>query len=277
MKTVLTIQSQVAGAAVGNSVAVSAFERLGLRAIALPTTLLGGRPDRGAPGGGPVPAETLTSMIEALEADGLLATVDAVLSGYLALGEHAAVVLDAVERVKRANVNAIYCCDPVMGDGGRLYVKEDVADAVRGSLLPAADLAAPNFYELGRLAGRDLESLDDARAAARRFGKPMLVSSIPREGGKIGVLYAAANGDWLVETPTLPNAPRGGAGDLLTALFLARRVKGEGVAVALEAAVGGVHDALVRAIAAERDDILLGDSMDVIAEPVTWPRATRLE
>jgi len=277
MKTVLTIQSQVAGAAVGNSVAVGAFERLGVRAIALPTTLLGCRPDRGAPGGGPIAAETLTSMIDALEADGLLAQVDAVLSGYLALGEQAAVVLDAVERVKRANVNAIYCCDPVMGDGGRLYVKEDVADAVRGSLLPAADLAAPNFYELGRLAGRDLSGIDDARDAVRRFGKPMLVSSIPREGGKIGVMYAAANGDWLVETPMMPNAPKGGAGDLLTALFLARRVKGEGVAVALEAAVCGVNDAFVRAIASEPHDILFSLAGDVLADPATWPRATRLE
>ena len=46
MKTILSIQSQVAGARVGNSVAVFAMERLGVRVIALPTTLVGRRPGR---------------------------------------------------------------------------------------------------------------------------------------------------------------------------------------------------------------------------------------
>lgn len=275
MKTVLTIQSQVAGAPVGNSVAVFAFERLGVRALALPTTLLGRRPDRGAPGGGPVPAEQLTSMLEGLEADGLLQEVDAVLSGYLAQPEQAAFVLDAVSRVKEANPNAFYVCDPVMGDSG-LYVREEVAEALATSLVPEADLSAPNFWELGRLAGRDLDSLEDARNAARRFGKPMLISSIPTETG-LGVLYAAPTGDWFAETPKLPDAPKGGAGDLLTALFVARRLRGEGAAVALEGALGGVHDALVRAVAAQSDDLIPARAPDVIAEPETWPRAVRLE
>lgn len=275
MKTVLTIQSQVAGAAVGNSIAVFAFERLGVRAIALPTTLLGRRPDRGSPGGGPVAVEQLASMLNALDADGLLKQVDLVLSGYLAHADQAAFVLDAAARVKEANPEAVYVCDPVMGDG-RLYVSEEVAEAFVTSLVPEADAAAPNFWELGRLAGRDLASLDEARTAARRFGKPMLVSSIPTDAG-LGVLYTAQTGDWLVETPKLPDAPKGGAGDLLTALFFARRLRGEGAAVALEGAVGGVHDALVRAIAALSDDLLPGRAPDLIAEPETWPRAVRLE
>ncbi len=275
MKTVLTIQSQVAGAPVGNSVAVFAFERLGVRALALPTTLLGRRPDHGAPGGGPVSAEQLTSMLEGLEADGLLKQVDAVLSGYLALPEQAAFVLDAVSRVKEANPAAIYVCDPVMGDSG-LYVKDEVAEAMTTSLAPEADLTTPNFWELGRFAGRDLTDLNDARSAARRFGKPMLISSIPSPAG-LGVLYTAQTGDWFAETAKLPGAPKGGAGDLLTALFVARRLRGEGAAVALEGALGGVHDALVRAVAAQSDDLIPGRAPDVIAEPETWPRAMRLE
>lgn len=275
MKTVLTIQSQVAGAPVGNSVAVFAFQRLGLIAIALPTTLLGRRPDRGPPGGGPVPVEQLSALFDALEADGALPKIDAVLTGYLAHPDQAAFVLDVVARVKEANPNAYWMCDPVMGDG-KLYVREDVAEAFVTSLVPEADVVAPNFWELGRLAGRDLASLADARSAARRFGKPMLISSVPTDGG-IGVLYTAQTGDWLVETPKLPNAPRGGAGDLLTALFLARRLRGEGAAVALEGAVGGVHDALVRAIAEQSDDLWPGRAPDVLADPETWPRAVRLE
>lgn len=274
MKSVLTIQSQVAGAPVGNSVAAFAFERLGVRAFALPTTLLGRRPDRGPPGGGPVSAAQLASMLDALEADGALARVDAVVSGYLALADQAACVLDAVERVKRANPAAFYACDPVMGDGG-LYVQPAVADAVMQSLLPAADIALPNFWELSHIAGRAIETLSDARAVARRYGKPMLISSVPTQAG-LGILYAAASGDWLTETPRLPAAPHG-VGDLLTALFVARRLKGEGAAVALEAATGAVHDCIVRALAAESDDLLLCESQNVLVEPDTWPRAMRLD
>ena len=116
MKTILSIQSQVAGARLGNSVAAFAVERLGVRVWQLPTTILGRRPDHGPPGGGPIPAETLASLFEGLAADGVLGDIDAVLTGYLGSGEQVAVVLDAVARVKAANVKAIFVCDPVLGD-----------------------------------------------------------------------------------------------------------------------------------------------------------------
>jgi pyridoxine kinase len=83
VKTILSIQSQVVGARVGNSVAAFAMERLGVRVLQAPTTLLGRRPDHGAPGGGPIPAETLAAMLEGLAADGIFGEIDAVLTGYL--------------------------------------------------------------------------------------------------------------------------------------------------------------------------------------------------
>ncbi|MDX2236377.1 MAG: bifunctional hydroxymethylpyrimidine kinase/phosphomethylpyrimidine kinase [Hyphomonadaceae bacterium] len=273
MKTVLTISSQVAGALVGNSVAVQAYQRLGVGVIALPTTLLGIRPDRGAPGGGPIAPETLRSMIEALEADGRLRGIDAVVSGYLALPEHAALILDVVDRVKAASPAAVYVCDPVMGDGAP-YVKPDIAQAICETLAPRADWLAPNAWEMSQIAGKPETDLDAMRAAARRFGKPALISSIPTAAG-LGVLYAAQSGDWICETQRLPVAPKG-TGDLLTALFVARRVRGEGAAVSLEASVGAVHDVIVRSIAAELDDLALPEAHDLLEEPETWPSAQAL-
>jgi pyridoxine kinase len=120
VKTILSIQSQVAGARVGNSVAAFAIERLGVRCFQLPTTLLGRRPDHGAPGGGPIAADQLASMIDALAEDGLLAEIDAVLTGYLGQPGQVSVILDAVERIKAANPKAIFVCDPVLGDEGKL-------------------------------------------------------------------------------------------------------------------------------------------------------------
>ena len=276
MKTVLSIQSQVVGARVGNSVAAFALERLGVRVLQMPTTLLGRRPDRGAPGGGPLPKATLASLLDALDADGQLARVDAVISGYLGAPDQVEVVLDAVDRVKRANQQAFYVCDPVLGDADKgLFVSAPIAEAMLQGLAPNADWLPPNLFELGEIAGRVVENLDEARSAARRLGKPALVSSIPTETG-IGVLFAAQAGDWFCETPALPRAPKG-AGDLLAALFVGRRVLGQAPAVALEAATGAVYDVIVRSLAAESDDLLLPEAQDVLADPLTWPRARALE
>lgn len=271
MNTILSIQSQVAGARVGNSVAAFAMERLGVRVMQLPTVLLGRRPDHGPPGGGVIAAEMLASMIEALAADSLLGEVDAVLTGYVGAADQAPVILDCVARVKAANPKAIFVCDPVLGDEGRTYVKDAVAEAVLNSLCAHADWLTPNLYELGLITGAPLDGLAAARDAAKRIGKPVLCSSIRTALG-LGNLLAAPTGDWFCETPRLPRAPKG-TGDLLSALYVARRVRGDALAIALEGATGAVYDIIVRSMAAESEDLLLPEAQDVLNDPVTWPRA----
>jgi len=275
VKTILSIQSQVAGGRVGNSVAAFAMERLGVRVWQLPTTILGRRPDHGAPGGGPIPAATLASLFDGLAEDGRLDEIDAVLSGYLGSPEQVGVILDAVERVKSVNPKAIFICDPVLGDEGKLFVGPELAEAMLQGLAPRADWLTPNAFELGLIAGKSIDSLAIARDAARRIGKPMLASSIRTSLG-VGNLFAAPGGDWFCETARLPRAPKG-AGDLLAALFVARRVRGEAPAVALEAATGSVYDVIVRSLAAESEDLILPDAQDVLVDPITWPQAHALE
>lgn len=273
--TILSIQSQVVGARVGNSVAAFAMERLGVRVLALPTTLLGRRPDHGPPGGGPLPAATLKALLDGLEADGLLGEIDAVLTGYLGAAEQVAVILEAVERIKAANPKTIFACDPVIGDEGRLFVPDALADAVIKGLAPHADWLMPNLYELSWLAGRQIDTPAAARDAAKRFGKPVLISSIRTATG-LGNLYVAPGSEWFCETMRLPRAPKG-AGDLLSALFMARRVRGDALTLALEGATGAVYDVIVRSLAADSEDLLLPEAQDVLADPVTWPRARHLE
>jgi pyridoxine kinase len=275
VKTVLSIQSQVAGARVGNSVAAFAMERLGVRVLQLPTVLLGRRPDHGPPGGGPIPAATLSAMVEGLAADGALAEVDAVLSGYLGAPDHVGVVLDAVARVKAANAKAVFVCDPVLGDDGKLFVRDEIAEAVLNGLWRHADWLTPNVFELGLLTGRTVDSLESARDAARFVGKPVLCSSIRTALG-LGNLLAAPTGDWFCETPRLPRAQKG-AGDLLSALYVGRRVRGDALVMALEGATGSVYDIIVRSLAADSEDLLLPQAQELLEEPVTWPRARSLE
>ncbi len=275
MKTVLSIQSQVLGGRVGNSVAAFAMERVGVRVLALPTTLLGRRPDHGAPGGGPLPAQNLAALFAGLAADGRLGEIDAIVSGYLGGSDQVAVILDAVEQIKAANPRAFYVCDPVLGDDGKAFVDTSIVDAVLNGLVPHADWLAPNAFELELITGRPIDGVEAARDAARRIGKPVLASSLRTATG-IGVLFTAPTGDWFCETPRLPRAPKG-AGDLLTALFVARRVLGQAPAVSLEAATGAVYDVIVRSLAAESDDLLLPQAQDVLTDPVTWPTSRALE
>lgn len=273
--TILSIQSQVVGARVGNSVAAFAMERLGVRMFQLPTTLLGRRPDRGPPGGGPIPASRFASLIEALAMDGVLGEIDAVLTGYLGAADQAPVILAAIEQIKSENPKALFICDPVMGDEGRLFVSEPIAEAMVKQLVPRADWIIPNLFELSTIAGRALEGLNDARGAAKMLGKTVLVTSIRTAIG-LGNLYAAPTGDWFCETPRLPRAPKG-TGDLFASLFAARRVRGDAPAIALEGATGSVFDVIVRSLAVESDDLLLPQAQDVLTDPITWPRARSLE
>jgi len=211
----------------------------------------------------------------ALDADGRLSGIGAVFCGYLASEDQVAVILDAAERVKKANPAAVLVCDPIAGDDDKgLYVRPEIADALFNGLAPNADWLMPNAFELGLMTSRKISGLEDARDAARRLGKPALVSSIPTENG-LGVLYAAPGGDWFAETARLPHAPRG-TGDLLAALFLARRLLGQAPAVALEASLGAVYDVIVRALAAQSDDLPLPEAQDLLADPISWPQAQSL-
>jgi pyridoxine kinase len=57
-----------------------------------------------------------------------------VLSGYLGDAGQAADVARLVGAVRDANPDALYMCDPVIGDAGGLYVPEAVATAIASKL-----------------------------------------------------------------------------------------------------------------------------------------------
>jgi pyridoxine kinase len=280
MTTILSIQSQVANATVGNSVAAFAIQRLGARVIALPTTQFGRRPDRAdaasGPGGGPVPAEVLLSLLDAITADGALDQVDAVLTGYIANADQASVARMAVERVRARRPRALIVCDPVMGDRAKgLYVRADVATAIKENLAIHADLITPNAFEMGQLAEEPADSLNALYACAMRFGKPAAITSAALPGND-GILYVARTGAWHVQTPKLDH-PAKGAGDLLAALLTTRRAQGQSLVVALEAAVGAVHDVIVRSMLERSDHLCVVEAQEKLEFPETWPTARQFK
>jgi pyridoxine kinase len=129
---VLAISSQVARGAIGLSAAVPALQALGHEVIALPTILLSNHPGYARFAGERVAAELLQRMLDALTANGWLASIDAVLTGYLPSPEHVSFARGAVEQVKQTRPRSIFVCDPVLGDDPKgLYIARDAAEAIR--------------------------------------------------------------------------------------------------------------------------------------------------
>ena len=80
----------------------------------------------------------VAAVIDGIAQREALAGCDAVLSGYMGSADIGNAILSAVARVRALNPQALYCCDPVIGDVGRVPVgaRDRV---VRMALRAAAD------------------------------------------------------------------------------------------------------------------------------------------
>ena len=148
MARILAISSQVVRGHVGLAADVPALQSLGHEVWALPTVLLASRPGLGRLQRYELPQPDLAAMLEALEADGCWPTLDAVFTGYFPSPGSVQVAAEAIARVKAANPRVLVCVDPILGDAGRLYVAQETAEAIRDRLIPLADIATPNLFEL---------------------------------------------------------------------------------------------------------------------------------
>ncbi len=165
---ILSIQSHVAYGHVGNAAAVFPLQRLGFEVWPVNTVQFSNHTGYSGWTGQVFEAGHIAELIQGLGDRGVLAGCDGVLSGYLGGAALGATVLDAVARVRAGNPDAVYCCDPVMGDIGRgLFVAPDIPGFLRARALPAADLVTPNLFELEQLTGARVASLEDAVAVAR--------------------------------------------------------------------------------------------------------------
>jgi pyridoxine kinase len=268
MDGILSIQSWVAWGHVGNAAAMFPLQRLGFEVWGVNTVQFSNHPGWGGFRGEVFAPEDIRSVIEGIEARGAFATCHAVLSGYLGDVKVGEAVLDAVVRVKAANPAALWCCDPVMGDAGRFYVRDGIPAFFRDRALALADIVTPNPFELEYLTGRKVGSLADALAAARDLQamgpRIVLLTSLDRDDGPadaIEMLAVDGAGAWLVATPRLALSPNG-AGDAVAALFLGHLLRGGDTRVALEAAASAIHAVLETTMALGEREIQIVAAQD---------------
>ena len=271
MPTVLSVQSRVAYGHVGNAASVFPLQRLGIEAWALDTVAFSNHTGHGQWRGAVVPAETIAELFEGVAALGVLPQIDAVLSGYLGDALTGPVLLDIVERVRAANPQALFCCDPVIGDiDTGSYVTAGIAEFFRDRALALADIVTPNRFELEYLTGRSVATLGEAGAAAaglRALGPEIvLVTSIEVEGDRIAMLAAGPDGVWAVETPRLP-VMLNGCGDVAAALFLGRLLHGEALPDALARMAASMHGIIETTMRLGRYELALVGGQEELVAP----------
>ena len=243
---VVVISSQVASGMVGGRVSQHILQTMGCAVWFVPTVAMNWHPGIG-------PAQRRVSAAADLRAsfDDLLnhpagLRPAAVLSGYMGAAEQVAVVRDYIDAAKAADPALRYFCDPVIGDHGRVYVGEKVAAAIRDQLLPLADIAAPNRFELGWLSGdTDNEALiaQADQAAALGPAEVLVTSASAFMRGSTAVLQCLNGRAVLAEHRAVAASPHG-AGDAFAACYLARMLRGEVAGDALQRAAASVSELL---------------------------------
>jgi pyridoxine kinase len=271
---ILSIQSHVAYGHIGNAAAVFVLQRLGIEVWPVHTVQFSNHPGYGSHRGAVFEVDHLREVVRGIAERGALASCNGVLSGYLGSAAAGEVVREALAQVKLANPAARYCCDPVMGDAATgVYVDDDVCDFICERLLPAANAATPNQFELDLIAGHTTATTSELRAAIERVHAlgpcTVLVTSARSDEtpvDAVDLVVSDAAGCFRVRTPRLTTGVHG-AGDAIAALFFGPYLRANAAAEALSRAASSIFGILKRTAEAGAREMLLIEAQDEIVRP----------
>ncbi len=264
---VVVVNSLVARGGVGGRASVFALERLGFPVIFVPTLVLPWHLGHGrAARIEPSPAD-FAALLDDIAGAAWLGAVAAVLTGYFAEAGQVAPTARLVATLKTANPQAIHLCDPNFGDTGGLFQPETVAGAIRDRLLPLADIATPNRFELGWLSGGDGDG-GEGIAAARRLGpREVIVTSATTRADSIETLVAVPAASFRIAHRWLADNAVHGTGDLFAALYLGHRLDGAAPEEAAARAAGAVCRLVEMASRDGLDELPLAAGQEALQVP----------
>lgn len=228
MSRILMLSSYVTIGHVGLSAGQPVCQKLGINVTAIPTVVLSnhhGWPDVAHV---PIEAAQIVRMTEALSTNGWLAGHSSVLVGYMPSAGHVDAAVDLVCRTKAVSSESKVIIDPILGDYPKgLYVPEDIATAIRDTLLPLADVITPNLFELEWLSGQECQNLDNAITAAKSLGVDKVhVTSAPSGPNETGILSLDGSEVSHFQTREYSDVPHG-IGDAFAAMIAADLTVGQ--------------------------------------------------
>lgn len=247
MSLILSIQSHVAYGYVGNKAAVFPLQCMGYDVVDINTVQFSNHTGYGTWTGQVFPAEHIQDVMAGIRERGVLQNIKTVISGYMGSAELGKIVLEAVREIRHLAPDAVYCCDPVMGDTGRgFFVREGIPSFFRDEALKSATIITPNQFELSWLTGISIKTLEDAREACRRAMEMgpeiVLLTSLEHDAtpsGHIQMLAMSANQAFTVTTPKL-DLQVNGSGDCTAALFLGNYLESRDLGQSLSLTADGI-------------------------------------
>ncbi|TPW31127.1 pyridoxal kinase PdxY [Martelella alba] len=266
---IVAISSHVMRGRVGNRAIVFALEALGFNSWAIPTVILPFHPGHGAAARLTFDTAGFSAALDDLATSRWRGEVRAVVSGYLADAAQAEAIAGFIAALRKETPDLVYLCDPVIGDSGGLYVKEETAIAIRDRLLPLADIATPNRFELAWLTERPVDDNNAIINAALSLAPAAVAvtSAHAMIADSIATLYVDDRQAILAEHPLTKNPPNG-LGDLFSGLFLARHMAGLPLAETLEKATASVFEVLAHAVHAGADELMLEKDQQSLRTPM---------
>lgn len=271
MKTILSIQSHVAFGHVGNDAAIFPLQRMGFDVIGIHTVQFSNHTGYGVGNftGQVFSADHIRDLLKGVAARIPLSRIDGLLTGYVGDPAVGDILLEVAAQL---SPEAIWLCDPVMGDVGRgMFVREGIPAFFKDRAVPKAKIITPNQFELEFLTGHVIKTLEDAQnaiAAAHDMGPEIvLLTSLIHDGTKgdeIQMLASRKGGEqYLVSTKRLPLDPApNGAGDCTSALFLAHNLNGESLDQALAKTAGSIYALFEKTLAAGTRELAIIAAQD---------------
>lgn len=263
---VISIQSQVVLGHVGNSAAVFPMLAAGLDVAPVPTVVFSNTPDYPTLRGRAMPPDHFADLLQGVWERGLPGRARYVVTGYIGSVEIALMTAEFIRRAKAENSALIYLCDPVMGDEKPgLYVPEAIAAVLKDALLPLADIASPNPFEIAYLTGQPIRALADLPRAFADLrmapGAHLIATGCSLEETAAGMLESVILGpDGISRHPTPRlSVSMAGTGDLFLGLITAALGCGRDLAQAVEFAQIQTSRALARAAALGTKEVVLSD------------------
>lgn len=279
MAKILSVSSMVTTGHVGNSASVFALQRLGHEVWPITTISLPHHPGHMqiAPAARTLTSpEALDATLLALDNQGWLKEIAAVSVGYMATSDQTRTLARWIRDLIARDPGLLVMVDPIIGDGDALYVESEVAGAARDLLLPLADLAKPNRFELGWLSGKSVRTQVEAIEAAASLGVgEIVVTSAPAKSGRTANLALSGGIVFATETERLDPVPKG-TGDLFGALYLAARLDGDPLPDALSRATSGVFAVLSASGVSASRELALVKAQDQLSSPAKTFNATRI-
>lgn len=242
------------------------------------------------PGHGPstriVPdAKQFDAVIDDLSNCPWLAEVGGIISGYLGDKDQAESVAKLVKAVKQVSPDALYLCDPVIGDLGGLYVPEETALSIRDELLPLADVITPNRFELSWLAGATVQSNADILSCINRLGTRFVLatSAFAKEDDHTANLFFDGSDCLLAEHKSFLVAING-PGDLTSAILMSHMMAsdivgggaGDWASIALSAVTSSVYEILECTVRADGNELMLEQNISSLKTPHLSVEVTKL-